>query len=70
LGNAPHDPHASSTPIQINSVNPANGKEVLAAYEQHQPNRVLIDIVIQEMGGIQATWRIHGTYPLTRIVVH
>jgi CheY-like chemotaxis protein len=46
-----------------------DGAEALTAYEQHQPDWVLMDIMMKEMDGLAATQQIKAFYPQARIVI-
>ena len=46
-----------------------DGREALAAYEQHRPDWVLMDIKMKEMDGLSATREIKSSYPEARIVM-
>ncbi|MDD5214375.1 MAG: response regulator [Methylococcales bacterium] len=47
----------------------SNGKEAVAAYKQHQPDVVTMDITMPEMDGIEATQEIIGEFPDAKIVM-
>ena len=36
-----------------------NGKESIQLYQDHQPDLVLVDVVMPEMNGVAATQQIH-----------
>ena len=46
-----------------------NGLEALAQVRQHQPDVVLMDLVMPEMDGIEATRQISAISPSTRVIV-
>lgn len=47
----------------------ANGKEAVAAYKQHEPDVVTMDITMPEMDGIEATQEIISEFPDAKIVM-
>jgi DNA-binding NarL/FixJ family response regulator len=47
----------------------ANGKDAILAVERLRPDVVVMDLVLPEMSGIDATLRILAELPLTRIVI-
>jgi len=47
----------------------ANGKEAIAAAERLKPDVVVMDLVLPELSGVDATQRIIAALPLTRIVI-
>jgi two-component system NarL family response regulator len=47
----------------------ANGKEGLEQYRQHQPDVMLIDLKMPEMGGVEAIRTIRAEFPSAKIVV-
>jgi CheY-like chemotaxis protein len=47
----------------------ADGNEVLAAYSQHKPDWVLMDIEMQEMDGLTASRQLMGAFPDARIII-
>ena len=47
----------------------ANGREGLALYRQHQPDVVLMDLKMPEMGGVDAIRAIRGEFASAKIVV-
>ncbi|MEW6125895.1 MAG: response regulator transcription factor [Acidobacteriota bacterium] len=46
-----------------------DGARALAAYRQHQPDWVLMDIKMAAVGGIQATREIKAAFPEARIIM-
>jgi NarL family two-component system response regulator LiaR len=46
-----------------------NGREALAQVRQHQPDVVLMDLVMPEMDGIEATRQVCAMGPNTRVIV-
>ncbi len=46
-----------------------NGEQAIAAYKTHQPDLVTMDIVMPELGGIDALKKILADSPAARIVV-
>jgi two-component system NarL family response regulator len=47
----------------------SNGKEALIAVRRSQPDLVLLDIVMPEMGGLEALEKIKAEFPETRVVM-
>jgi DNA-binding NarL/FixJ family response regulator len=47
----------------------ANGKDAILAAEQLKPEVVVMDLVLPELSGIDATLRILAALPLTRVVI-
>lgn len=47
----------------------ANGEEGIALCEQHQPDIVLMDVVMPVMDGIEATKKLHERFPAIKILV-
>src|SRR5687767_8910725 len=46
-----------------------DGAEALAAYERHQPDWVLMDIMMKGMDGLASTRQLKASYPDARIVI-
>jgi CheY-like chemotaxis protein len=46
-----------------------DGAEVVAAYREHRPDWVLMDIEMREVNGLEATRRLRATFPAARIVI-
>lgn len=46
-----------------------NGREALQLVEQHRPDVVLMDIMMPELNGLEATARAVGKFPNTRVVI-
>jgi DNA-binding NarL/FixJ family response regulator len=47
----------------------SNGREAVALVEEHQPDVVLMDLVMPEMDGIEATKVIKESFPSTKIII-
>ena len=47
----------------------SNGKEGLDQYRQHQPDVMLIDLKMPEMGGVEAIRTIRAEFPSAKIIV-
>jgi two-component system, NarL family, response regulator len=47
----------------------SNGHEAIALFRQHQPDIVLMDLRMPEMGGVEATTVICGEFKQARIIV-
>ncbi len=46
-----------------------DGSEAKAAYEEHRPEWVLMDIAMKELDGITATRQIKNSHPEARVVI-
>jgi CheY-like chemotaxis protein len=46
-----------------------DGSDALAAYDRHRPDWVLMDIVMKEIDGLEATSLIKTSWPEARIVI-
>ena len=46
-----------------------NGEEAVALVEKHHPDVVLMDFMMPQMDGAEATAAIHGRHPETKIVI-
>lgn len=46
-----------------------DGSEALAAYREHRPDWVLMDIRMKRMNGFEATRQIKASYPAARIIM-
>ena len=47
----------------------ANGQEALPLVEEYQPDTVLMDVQMPEMGGIQATQIIKNKWPKVKVIL-
>jgi CheY-like chemotaxis protein len=47
----------------------SDGSEALAAYIEHEPDWVLMDIQMYALDGLSATWQITAAFPEARIVI-
>lgn len=47
----------------------SDGSHALAAYAEHQPDWVLMDIELEPVDGLTATKQIKATYPDARIII-
>jgi CheY-like chemotaxis protein len=47
----------------------SDGTEALAAYNQHQPDLVLMDLKMRGIDGIEATRRITRAFPNARVII-
>ncbi|MDQ2949030.1 MAG: response regulator transcription factor [Acidobacteriota bacterium] len=47
----------------------ADGMDAMAAYDEHRPDFVLMDIEMKRLDGIQATRRIVAGWPAAKIIV-
>lgn len=47
----------------------ADGNEVLAAYERHQPDWILMDVVMKEVDGITATKALRRSFPEAKVII-
>ena len=47
----------------------SDGSEALAAYREHQPDVVFMDLKLKTMDGLTATRQIKASYPNARIVI-
>ena len=59
------DPEADMTVVASAST----GKEGLERYRQHQPDVMLIDLKMPEMGGVEAIRKIRAEFPAAKIIV-
>ena len=55
--------------LQAEFVECADGREALAAYRDHRPDWVLMDLLMPEVDGLTATRQITGAFPQARVVV-
>jgi CheY-like chemotaxis protein len=46
-----------------------DGAQALEAYRQYRPNWVLMDIMMKEMDGLNATRQIKAAFPQARIII-
>ncbi|HSE37756.1 MAG TPA: response regulator transcription factor, partial [Blastocatellia bacterium] len=46
-----------------------DGDQVLAAFTEHQPDWVVMDVEMKRMDGLQATAQLIAHYPETKIVI-
>src|SRR5262245_18019464 len=46
-----------------------NGEESLRQYRQHRPDFVLMDLMMPEMGGIEATRLLKAEFPESRVMI-
>lgn len=47
----------------------SNGREAIALFRQHQPDVVLMDLRMPDMGGVEATIAIQSEYRQARIII-
>lgn len=47
----------------------SNGREILKEIEEHRPDVVLMDIMMPEMNGLDATARVVARFPHTRVII-
>jgi len=47
----------------------ADGSEALAAYREHSPDWVLMDIKMRELNGIEATRQLRAAFPEARVII-
>src|SRR5437016_3293406 len=47
----------------------SDGSQAHASYAEHQPDWVLMDLMMPEVNGIEATRQIRSSYPAARIVI-
>jgi two-component system, NarL family, response regulator LiaR len=46
----------------------SNGREAIALCEEHQPDVIIMDVIMPEMNGIDATRVIHERYPAVKVL--
>ena len=55
--------------MQAEFVECADGREALAAYREHQPDWVLMDLQMPEVDGLTATRELSGAFPQARVLI-